>query len=82
MSQPHAKSAKDAKGQAPAPTPAMLSDSQFEEIESVIHSTIEELVVALIYLRDDEYEDAQECLTTSGANVDRVQEVISTVHRI
>ena len=53
---------------------APIDDITWERIEHTINCSIHELVYALHHIEDDQFDEAQNCLTTVGMNVDTIQE--------
>ena len=54
----------------------LIPDIEWETIERTINACIHELVYALHHIEENETEEAQDCLTTVGMNVDTVQQQI------
>ena len=51
-----------------------MTDAEFEALEKTVLATIQELVMALHHVGDGEYDQAQDCLVTSGLNVQQMEE--------
>ena len=59
---------------APQPQPRKISDQEYAELEHLVLSTIEKLVMAMHHIGDDEYDAAQDCLVQCGMNVSQIEE--------
>jgi hypothetical protein len=53
-----------------------ISERAFTEIESIVNASLRELVFGVTHVDNHDAESAQECFTTVGMNVDRIQEII------
>lgn len=53
-----------------------IPDRVFEEIERLVNASLRELVFGEKHAENNEPDEAQNCFTTVGMNVDRIQELI------
>lgn len=54
-----------------------LGDTQLAELERIVHATVEELVMSLAHARDDQVEDANQCMLQCCANCERANELLA-----
>ena len=54
-----------------------LGDTQLAELERIVYATVEELVMSLAHARDDQVEDANQCMLQCCANCERANELLA-----